>query len=530
MMYRILIVDDEHAIAEGIRYMLVKGLPECEVAGIADDGTTGYTHAMELQPDIVLTDVRMIEMDGFEMITRLKAAGFQGRFVILSGYSDFEYAKRAISLGVEDYIIKPIEEEELYDVLLKVCASIQEEYDKKKTVQSLEDTVESYGQSIKEYVLKEILNSPVQLGEMDRVRLRQLGFPVAWRQYYCILLEISEESTEEQIKLFFDFLEKKLETFDNQEEKKELIRFSDRQAVVVNCLKKSTTQRKIVTDAGIIRFEAEEMTGIAVSAGIGLIYPDMGAIYNSFEEARSALNYKVMKGLSSTISYEDIKNMTGYPVQIEEEDMKRLEDCMDRMDDAGCGEVVEIIFRKISKDNNSSLKDLQVMSLSLSLLGIRKMPFMQQQINEYLGSNILSLESISKFTTAGQLKNWIINILKGMNELMLHHIAPEKSDIIEDAKEYFTKNFSEDISLTNIAERFHINPYYFSQLFKKKTGTTYRSYLTEIRIDRAKKLLKETELRVYEVCYMVGYADTSHFSKVFERMVGVKPSEYRNGS
>ena len=155
------------------------------------------------------------------------------------------------------------------------------------------------------------------------------------------------------------------------------------------------------------------------------------------------------------------------------------------------------------------------------------MPFMQFQLNEYLGRDILSLESIVRFQTIEQLKNFIINTLKSMNELMLKANMPEKRDVVEEAKEYIKKNFSKEISLNDISEQFFINPYYFSQLFKKKTGETYQSYLTGLRVSRARKLLEETDLKIYEVCAMVGYSDTNHFNKVFERRVGVKPGEYK---
>lgn len=227
------------------------------------------------------------------------------------------------------------------------------------------------------------------------------------------------------------------------------------------------------------------------------------------------------------ISYENIRDLTGKPGLIEENDIKQLETCIDLMDDAGCRQVIEAVFRKIEKEKDLSLTDLQLLSLNLILAGIRKMPFMQFQLNEYLGRNILSLESISKFQTIEQLKNWIINTLKSMNELMLKETMPEKKDVIEEAKEYMNRNFTREISLNDISERFFINPYYFSQLFKKKTGETYQSYLTSLRISRAKKLLEETDLKIYEVCSMVGYSDTNHFNKVFERIAGIKPSEYK---
>lgn len=126
-----------------------------------------------------------------------------------------------------------------------------------------------------------------------------------------------------------------------------------------------------------------------------------------------------------------------------------------------------------------------------------------------------------------QLKHWIINVLQGMNELMLKQSMPEKRDVIEESKEYIARHFEQDITLNDISERFFINPYYFSQLFKKRTGVTYQKYLTGIRIARAKKLLEETDLKLFEISEMVGYSDVNYFRRVFEKYEGVKPNEYR---
>ena len=126
-----------------------------------------------------------------------------------------------------------------------------------------------------------------------------------------------------------------------------------------------------------------------------------------------------------------------------------------------------------------------------------------------------------------QLENWILNMVGGVNEVMLKDNVPKKKDIVLEAKEYIRQNYNKNITLNDISERFYINPYYFSQLFKKKTGTTYQKYLTDYRVDRARKLLEETDLRIYEVCKLVGYSDVNHFNQVFERSEGCKPSEYR---
>lgn len=515
MIYNVLVVEDEALIAEGIKFLIERMVPECHVVGMAFDGLQGYETAMELNPHIILTDIRMPECDGIEMVRRLKEAGNPARFIILSGYADFKYAKSAIALGVEDYITKPIEEDELCSVLKKSCNSIWESMKKNNSVLEMEH-------SMKEYVLKDILDlSGVDL-EKKKSSLDSLGFPVMCRCYSCIVLDYGGGESGET---FYPLAEELADKYFHFSKSRFVIPYSVSTAVVILAFDEEVDYRGLLNAAGRFRLELAEAAGVSLSGGAGLIHHRIEEIKESFEEARCALNYKMIRGVDSIISYEEIRRITAPPKLIEPEDVKKLESCIDRMDDKGCRQTIEEIFRKVEK--HLTVNDLQLLSLNLVLMGVRRMPFMQLQLNEYLGRNILSLENISKFQTIEQLKNWIVNTIKSMNELMLKENLPEKQDVIAKAKEYIDKNFNKKISLNDISERFYINPYYFSQLFKRKTGETYHNYITELRISRAMRLLEETSLNIYEVCEMVGYSDTNHFNKMFERKTGLKPSEYK---
>lgn len=249
-MYTVLLVDDEKGIIDGLNILMKRYLPECDVIGCAYDGIEGYHMALDLRPDIIITDIRMLKMDGLKMIEMLVDEEIYSKFILLSGYSEFEYARKAMSLGVKFYLNKPVEEEELQDCVRSV-----------------------------------------------------------------------------------------IHVIDNEK-------------------------------------EGEENTQQSIS--------------------------------------------------VEDED---------------------------------------------SIIG--------------------------------------------------------KVDLITEIKQYISDNFEKKISLTDLSNRFFINSYYLSQLFKNKTGQNYLDYLTQVRIERAKDLLQRSELRIYEICEMVGYTDTTHFSKTFEKNVGYKPSEYR---
>ena len=518
MIYRVLVVDDEPSITEGISFLIDRLIPDCEVVALAYDGAEGFQKAISLKPDIIITDIRMPEVDGFEMIRRLKETDFQSRFIILSGHAEFAYARTAIKLGVEEYITKPVEEDELCLVLNKACNLVKEERRKHEQVQEME-------RAMMEYTLKDILESTEAKSEINKKRLQGLGIPASHKWYVGAVVENNDKNAAEIRNDFMDGLKRLMERHIAFCPVKIAVPVSDISIVII--VAHDADYQKLSDNMGKLRADLSRTLEVSINIGMGRMYHRIEDIRESFEEARCALNYKIIKGLDCVITYDQIYDIDSKPKMVAAEDIKRFESYIDSMDDKGCKLVIDDIFRKVEKEKDLTLTDLQLLSLNLILSGMRKMSFMQIQLNEYLGKNIFSLESIAKFQTTTQLKNWIFNMLKSMNELMLKNTVPEKRDVIEEAKEYMCRNFNKNISLKELSERFFINPYYFSQLFKKKTGETYQNYLIKLRVDRAKKLLEETDLKIYEICELVGYTDINHFNKIFERVVGRKPSEYK---
>lgn len=520
-MYQILIVDDEILIAQGLKFLIEKGLPECKVIAVAGDGTEGYETAIATKPDIILTDVRMYEISGIEMIRSLKNAGLETHYIILSGYADFEYARQAVSLGVEDYITKPVEEEELYGIITKVCKCIQKERLAKDRVEELQKAVGEYSKSMKEYQLWDMVQGRHQ-GEKP---LQEDEF---WMKsfFLCAVFECTGvEKQEDAIKTFL--IEQLQEQTDKGTSIELLNGAENNQWIIILGAAGDSHAKEIKKCFRKVRISLQDYARGYVCGGIGLWHRETEGIEQSYEEALCSLNYKVVKGPESLVCYDEIRDISANATQIEEVDIQELERCIIEMDNDGCRKVIDKIFRSLDRNENLSPENVQFLAINLILSGIQKMPFMQLQINEYLGKNIFTLQSIEKFKTMEQLKNWIINVVQGMNELMVKQNLPDKRDVVKEVQEYIHANFNKEISLMDISEKFYINPYYFSKLFKKKTGETYQNYLTKVRITRAKKLLEETDLKLYEICEMIGYLDVNYFSQVFEKKEGIKPSNYR---
>jgi two-component system response regulator YesN len=223
-----------------------------------------------------------------------------------------------------------------------------------------------------------------------------------------------------------------------------------------------------------------------------------------------------------------LPNTSNGGANIDNEDIRCLEAGIENADIENCNTAIDHILHKLVATPGIRLPDIQLQCLNIFMAGIRKVGPMPIQINEQLGKSLLPLEGISRFRTLDQLKQWLLQVIQSIIELKTLHNIPAKNDLISDVKEYISQNFGQNLSLAVLANRFFINPFYLSQLFKEKAGETYLNYVMKVRINKAKELLKTTHLKIAEVCESVGYTDTKYFSKLFEKLTGCKPSEYKS--
>lgn len=525
-MLKVVIVDDEPEIAEGIAFLIKRYNSDiCEVVGIANDGVIGCELALRLQPNIIITDIRMPECDGLEMIRQLQGDRIESKFIILSGYEEFDYAKQAMQLGVTYFLTKPIDEEELRNSLVNLNSRI----DQKRTV---DDAYESMQGLLAEIDLRDYLQREKQIDVNQlKEKLVEQGALMGSHQFICCLIKLnaSEKTDAMDSVSIQDLLLVQCKKVTELQNVVTVTCAHDCIAVVCGMSEKIRTE-DLVYCWEEVKGKIMISAGVSFCVGIGVPVATFEELADSYETAELALNYRILKGDNSVILYKDIEKIETHTDIISDDDMRQLEEYVDKLDDDGYEKKMREIFGKIRKLDNLSLESLQQISLNLVLFGIRKTSAAQLQLNQYLGKNIFTLENIEKFNNIDQLENWIINTVRGMNQLMLNGTHTEKLDVVQEAKAYIRKNFNKNISLNDISERFYINPYYFSQVFKKKTGMKYQNYVIELRVDRAKKLLRETDLKLYEICMEVGYSDMNHFNHVFERVTGVKPGEYRKGS
>ncbi|MEC0332765.1 response regulator [Paenibacillus macerans] len=520
---KLVLVDDEKGIVDGLKKIIGRYVPDCEVVGAAYNGLEGVKLIQTRHPDIVITDIRMPQADGLEMIKMLKEAGNPAKFILLSGYADFEYARRGMQLGVQFYINKPVEEEELRDCVRQVMEDIRTERAKLREVDDLKQEAHS---RMQENVLRDILdNGSDGLVHMEET-LRIAGIEAVGVRFICVLLEFDEGFgciKEFGLRPVFQQIDRALERY------RAVYRFrysGSQVAVVVTHDGAAGYEELVRTILGLKDTLFRELK-LSVTAGIGTFQERAAGLGQSFEEARYALSYKVIKGEGAVIAYPETVNLTGRRHPVPEELINKLEAELDNMNEEGCVGIIREIFRGMESQQGMSPTDLQVYCINILLSSVRKMSFQQLQQNDFLGRNILSLEAISSFRTLERLEKWMIQVIRCILVFKVEHHVPKKKDIIAEIKEYVTQHYHDPITLAELASRFFISPYYLSQLFKQKTGDTYINFLAQVRIGKAKELLERTDLKVYEICERVGYSDTQYFARLFEKLTGLRPSEYR---
>jgi two-component system, response regulator YesN len=520
---KVILVDDEKGIVDGLKIVLKRYIPECEVIGEAHNGLDGFRLIQKRKPDIVITDIRMPQSDGLEMVKQLKDAGNTARVILLSGYADFEYARKGMQYGVQFYINKPVEEEELRDCLVQLMEAIRSD---KARLQEVDDLRRNVQKRAQETALREIIDLSVDSSSHVEEMLQAVGIPAKGTSAVCVLLEFDQslgtlnESVHEPIYRLID------RTF-GQFRRVYRFRYLESQVAVVVTHDEAIKYGEVVHAVHRLKEALYREQKLAFTAGIGSVQERAAQISQSFEEARYALSYKVIKGADAVIPYLETVNLAGRRHHVPEELIERLESNLENMEEEGCVFVIREIFQGLSKERSISLAGLQMQCVNILLSSIRKMSFQQLQQHDFLGRHILSLEGISRFRTLDSLEKWMIQVIRDIIALMHERKIPKKKDIIAEVKAYLAEHYHEPIGLAELSARFFINPYYLSQLFKQRTGDTYMNYLAHIRISKAKELLVKSDLKVYEICQMVGYSDTQHFARLFEKLAGCKPSQYR---
>lgn len=505
-MKKVLIVDDEKYIRSGLKAMIQKsGIGIDEISECAN-GREALDCLSKEKYDLVILDIRMPKMDGIELMKEMQKLLYPPAIIILSGYDDFNYAVEAIKYGAKAYLLKPVDRYELFNVLNKV---------KKEIMQR--ENIEKKSQRIKKLCLNHlryIFLSDNLVEQEIREILQDLGIDLFYDPFYISIITSRNNSISNSIDIntLEKFLrEKHIKALCLRGPDEELILVTNSrinwEGILKNCIMNSSNQSYIV----------------AVSA-LGNRLTD---IRKAYIQAKEALKYRIFVKGSRVIYYEDIlKRTDDYIIPVDKiekicnmlgiESNKQIEKQLDEVFD------ISIFYKaRIDYFNNFIYMFKHKIDSSLMILNLEKLEEFESKYSNVW--NPYYFETIEEYFNF--VKSYILELNKYIhNEKFLCENIEYKVDM---AIRYIKKHYKEDLNLAVVANHVSLNYYYFSHIFKKITGMSFMDFLLKTRIDKAKELLKNTEDKVKDIAFKVGFKDPKRFAKNFKKITGITPSQYR---
>lgn len=530
-MIKVLIADDENMICELIRILLDWEALGIELAAVAHDGETALSLAKEIRPGIIITDIRMPGIDGLTLIERIQEFLPETKFIIISGYKEFDYAVRAIRYGVSDYLLKPIQKQQLNDTVRQLCRHIAGGAE-----ESAEDgeqrIVRSTGNvdRIKTKLLLQAVCRPIQVLESVQPHGEpSQGMLVILFRYdtktvfgdvdYTKQIEILSSKTAAEILTCCE--RKNIQAVVHQHERDTyfLVNIHSKRSEILNMFTK-----KFYEAQPQISFYSE----LALTMGIGSVVSSVNELYAAVDSARMAAMERFDKGLGQIFSYKDVR------LQAREV----YENSCALIDEEAQNIVALTHFQKIDKledvweriyDNISELNPgyfvLCGERLVEKVIAISRQFQVSKQMSSMMHDNILAILSHCSSRTSF----WEI-LTEQLTRYLVDHCKPlerKLSKSIAEAIAYIDSHYMEPITLNDVAAHCHTNPTYLSTKFKNELGVNLIRYLSEVRIEMAKLLLTTSTYSLVEISDMVGFGDPKHFSKQFRKMTGLAPSEFR---
>ena len=527
-MYKLLIVEDEYIIRKGLRKTIPWQKIGYEVVGEAEDGQKAFEKISEVQPDVVLTDIRMPNLDGIELLREIKAKHPAIKVVLLSGYEDFKYAKSGISLGAEDYILKLMLDSDLQPALIKVKEKLDKEREKEASIRKVYDERENLHCNI---LFNGIINDTIREKELlesctsTGVDFINGHFCVAF--FYVDFLNKDLDNEDFKIVLDYQDIFNLSEIFELLQNDSFLLR-RGKDVVVVHYGKDDISQRVGETWQRIVHRIRSKINdkNLFIHIGIGDEVIGWQGIGKSHAQARKSVLINATKENSINVtSIHDVSK------QSQEQAIS-------------AGDGTELLRLLVSGDKQAVYNKLDAMMKSTNLKANKES--FRYFILEFIAIGIFKLremglseinQAISIIDISNKMQNAIS--LRDMREIFLIWLNEAISIIseikkrpveqsVQKAIEYLENHFNERLTLENVSNHVYLSPTYFSTVFKKHTGQSFKNYLAELRMEKAREFLKNGYM-VNETAMLIGYSDVKHFGKMFKKHNdGLNPSEYRS--
>lgn len=537
-MIKVLIIDDEKIIREGLKKIVSDNCPELTVVGEAPDGKKALEITNELRPDICIVDMKMNIMEGPEYIRLAREKQKNIKFIVLSGYADFNYAREVVGLGCSEYLLKPVKHNEIINVLNRLKDEILLDRQESEKGNNIKSQAEEAAKYRKESFLKQILEGNLPKDCDKQLKLYNLEFLMG--KFYTAVIDIDSFYTFQKKLAQMIWESGEFDRYSLQElaqsalDRNILLKgtaflIGEREVVLVFSPKKD----KLLPDNSVLNFlyglrsDIAKRTELSVTMGFCGPYSGIEEIPQSYKRCRQAVENRFYTVTGRIYRYEGEKEKEQYPYLHEEEKKLILHITLNN------GELVcDGITRILDLIEQTKVAQSTCIVI-LGRLYLTITNYLKEKRNDDILNSIPSYKDfesqIKSFDTFTELNVYIRKLFVSIEELIRTFSDKTRRKTIRKALSYIEENYKKDIGLNEISQFVGMNPSYFSVLFKKEMGENITNFLIKYKMEKAIELLSNVNYKVYEVGEIIGYSDSKYFCKTFKKVIGVTPSEYRDG-
>lgn len=527
---KVLIVDDEKFIRKGLITTVNWNKVGIEAVEEAENGKKAIEIIQDFTPNIILSDIKMPFFDGLQLSKYVYENFPKIKIILLSGYDEFSYAQQAIRYGVMDYLLKPIKEEKLIETIQAVKGVIIEEERREKEILSIKEKLNTSLSISREYYLKNLMYG----SETD--------FENVKKEFECLNISFKPENIVVMV-IKFKYKENEISTINFAKIKDEIQRiiskdfdfeyvhiFGKNAAIIIH----KPENFHEVEFMKMIKEKADKLVkllkvslNISVCIGIGSFQNSIEKIKHSFDEAIVLTQYSQSNERTGVASSTDItKNDIGI-----QKKLFKLEEDVELWMRTGNMEPVYQMLDNIAEQVRPAVKEELECYKRLCIELIIKMNKVMDEfhidngifITDELYAQLLDMRNLM------DIREYMLVELKRYEEL-LNKFKKDNSNkkLIQKSIQYMKEHYKEDLAVISVAKEVGLSPNYFSHLFKQEIGKSFVNVMNEYKIEKAKQLLAQGELKIYEVADSLGFSDYRYFTQIFKKYVGCTPKEYMN--
>ncbi|MFC5406083.1 response regulator transcription factor [Cohnella soli] len=526
-MYKVLMVDDEAFILDGLKIIVDWAEYGFEITGWASNGARALELLEQNEYHLLITDIRMPHMNGIELIRAIRSRHMNVKIVVLSGFSDFEYVKEASRLGIENYLLKPVNEDELASTLLNLAEKIEGEL------------FHRMQQRVDYHILRDNILYRWAAGNIDGKELKErallLNLNLEASYYRTCILRVTESREGFHNELHrghmndlgaFALCNIVSETLGPRDDLYVFPTVNGEAVLIFLYNEMPTDNSDLLIGLRGCLTNVNVYLRLNAYITVGPVVRGFRSLGNSYQSALELFDYRLVLPPNTVIDYDMAHESSELIPESLHTSLLSLKTSIVSADREAADQLIDELFKQLRSFN--SLTPTTIRGLTVELLSA-VFGASQVKVDRYhqpfaypeaFYSKTFEVTSIPELIAlVKEAAEQAIQVRKAMTE--------KQNPTVERIANYVKEHYSEDLSLKILADKYNLNAAYLGQLFKSETGQMFTHYLNDIRIEKAKQLFANTKLNAAEVAEKVGYVNAKYFYSLFKKLTGVYPSDYK---